>query len=72
MKREFIVESELDLSAVIEFDGIGGSSFKPHGELIRCKDCAFYQHRRCAAWGDDMDANGYCSHAERKTDPDPE
>lgn len=40
--KEFIVETDLDLSCVIEFTGAGDISFKPHGELIRCKDCRWY------------------------------
>ena len=36
--KEFIVQTDMDLNGVVEFEGAGGISFKPHGELIRCKE----------------------------------
>jgi len=64
--KEFIVETDLDLSCVAEF-GAGGISFKPHGELIRCKECKHWERGRCeqndySRWN----ADGFCSWAERK------
>ena len=50
--KEFIVETDLDLSCVIEFTGAGDISFKPHGELIRCKDC---KHRPTGTNRDDLE-----------------
>jgi len=42
-------------------------------ELIRCKECRFYQGKYCTAWDDgtvavacETDADGYCYLAERK------
>ncbi|MBQ3321909.1 MAG: hypothetical protein IJH05_03580 [Firmicutes bacterium] len=68
--REFIVETDMDLSCVTEFTGAGGVSFKPHGELIRCKDCKFMnEYDYCTFYLDfhhltaDMD---YCSDAKRE------
>ena len=40
MTREFVVETDLDLTAVVEFEGIG-QKFKPHEEIVRCKDCKY-------------------------------
>lgn len=43
------------------------------GELIRCKECRFYQGKYCTAWDDvtvavacETDADGYCYRAKRK------
>lgn len=75
--REFIVETDLDLSCVTEFTGAGGISFKPHGELIRCKDCKWYktnyswngkEYRVCVIepYEPARKADDFCSRAERK------
>lgn len=69
--KEFIVETDLDLSCVTEFTGAGGVSFKPHGELIRCRDC---EHRRpikgvavgCVLFGLITTKDDFCSFAVRK------
>ncbi len=75
--REFIVETDMDLNGVVEFEGAGGISFKPHGELIRCKDCKYCDggidedgkpFLKCLSgrsYGG-TNADDYCSLAERK------
>ena len=72
--KEFIVETDLDLSCVIEFTGAGDISFKPHGELIRCRDCKYYTGKWCTKFSTkQFDINDiyksdddFCSMAERK------
>ena len=79
MKKEFIVETDLNLRCVTEFTSAGGVSFKPHGELIRCKDCRYWsvedgmfpdiderEWHHCPHIGIDTDAYFYCREAERK------
>lgn len=72
MMKEFIVETDLDLSCVTEFTGAGGVSFKPHGELIRCRDCRWYAyqydgyHSECDLFKMCFDQDDFCSRAERK------
>ena len=72
--KEFIVETDMDLSCVIEFTGAGDISFKPHGELIRCKDCMYYYPD---PWGYGLcecrdyrrvNEKDFCSWADRKED----
>ncbi len=68
--KEFIVQTDLDLSCVIEFTGAGDVSFKPHGELIRCKDCAHAGHDHnglyCYVFFTGTEENAFCSEADRK------
>ena len=45
--KEFIVQTDMDLNGVVEFEGAGGVSFKPHGELIRCRNCKHWDRGRC-------------------------
>ena len=69
--KEFIVQTDMDLNGVVEFEGAGGVSFKPHGELIRCRDC---EHRRpikgvdvgCVLFGLVTTKDDFCSFAVRK------
>ena len=82
--REFIVQTDMDLNGVVEFEGAGGISFKPHGELIRCKDCKHAlltysgDAKYCKFWEEKydiseslyLDGNFYCAGAERKEDAD--
>lgn len=68
--REFIVETDMDLSIVIAFTGAGGVGFKPHGELIRCKYCAHFKQSEilgntCALTDNHVTRNDFCSKAER-------
>ena len=69
--KEFVVETDMDLSCVTEFTGAGDISFKPHGELIRCKDCKYWYmdlDEKCMASKSTpcTDENDFCSWAERK------
>lgn len=69
--KEFIVQTDMDLNGVVEFEGAGGVSFKPHGELIRCKDCKHHKGYDCDRLYGFQDAftvkdDDFCSRAERK------
>lgn len=70
--KEFIIETDMDLSCVAEFTVAEGVSFKPRGELIRCKDCKYWYQDfegKCIAstpYGTDTDEDDFCSRAERK------
>ena len=72
--REFIVQTDMDLNGVVEFSGAGGVSFKPKGEIVRCKDCRWYAykydgyHSECDLFKMCFDPDDYCSRAERKDD----
>lgn len=65
MAKEWIVTDE-DL-------GCDGAYFS-HQELVRCKDCRFFEDEDyygncyCEEWGNITDANGYCHEAERRED----
>lgn len=66
MTREFVVETDLDLTAVVEFEGIG-QKFKPHEEIVRCKDCDHWVWpNTCGREVITRYENDFCSRAERK------
>ena len=68
--KEFIIETGMNLRCVTKFTSAGGVSFKPHGELIRCKDCKFYHKTEddqfCGQGSVFAFDEHYCSIAERK------
>ena len=49
-------------------DGEGEWHPVPHEEVIRCKDCKYYDARdfRCETYGMTWFADDFCSNAERK------
>ena len=66
----------MDLNVVVEFEGVG-QTFKPKGEVIRCKDCKHCNREMavgewegsCRYWNThSVMLNDFCSRAERKDD----
>lgn len=71
MKREYIADFDIPKSGKIH-----GQSVMPKQELIRCKDCKYYDSYYCHNkwWGDGYgnypppikEDDGYCDWAERR------
>ena len=61
--REYIVRIDLAPDGVLVYH-------RPHGEIVRCKDCVFFECGIRCVWHNNAqkEANDFCSRGIRRTE----